>query len=394
MLDKIKKILNFEKPTEEQPKRPLVVHEPVDELPPVFWLEKEINQWLKRELSRPNRKDKSATSFIRYIFVEFEPEQVVKLIVMTRYYIQFRIDGELADFWHDHKISSVVLRIKEIKLSKIPLLPQFISEKISYIFLQLFGFLFNPIQLQDGIYLRCYGDVLHFDLQRYFLEEQGKKSLWRKYLLDRTGNRICRFFISGAVTSKGAIKPIVHRLSEHGETRAATGMVAAEPVKESKNLLNSADLWQLLAVAAIVSFAVTQLRPFLYIDYGAFSFSRTFISSLVSFAFSIFLISLARIIYSSWLTLRSEYRDLAFKIEDTKYKIERLRRDIELEMGVLFQKTDSEDFEKTLFMASRHRYRAFIMEKKLEIARRHIKIKYGLAYLVTVVSELLSLYYL
>ena len=63
-------------------------------------------------------------------------------------------------------------------------------------------------------------------------------------------------------------------------------------------------------------------------------------------------------------------------------------------MGVLFQKTDSEDFEKTLFMASRHRYRAFIMEKKLEIARRHIKIKYGLAYLVTVVSELLSLYYL
>lgn len=394
MLERIKKILSLEKTAEELSAKQEKSCRKNEKVPENFWREKEINQWLKMELSRPSRKDKSASSLIRYIFVEFEAEQIVKLIVMTRYFIQFRIDGELVDFWHDHKISSVVLKIKEIKLSKIPLLPQFLSEKISYIILQLFGFLFNPIQLREGIFLRCYGDVLHFDLQRYFLDGRGQKALWAKYLFNKQGKRICPFFISGAVTSKGAIKPIIHCLSEHGEERAEAGMVKFEPSKERRYLLNSADLWPLLAVAAIVSFAVTQLRPFLYLDYADFSFSRTFFSSLISFTFSIFLISLARIIYSSWLTLRSEYRDLTFKIEDTKYKIERLRRDIELEMGALFQKTDIEDFEKTLFMASRHRYRAFTMEKKLEIARRQVKFKYGLAYIVTVVSELLSLYYL
>jgi hypothetical protein len=77
--------------------------------------------------------------------------------------------------------------------------------------------------------------------------------------------------------------------------------------------------------------------------------------------------------------------------------MERYKRDIELEMrdlirhyGALGNHTDSEGrqaMERLLLKAGRQRFLAWRMERTTESMNRWRKLKYSLAYVVTIISE-------
>jgi hypothetical protein len=92
-------------------------------------------------------------------------------------------------------------------------------------------------------------------------------------------------------------------------------------------------------------------------------------------------------VYHVWLRFRTSYRKVEFKAEDNNYKLERLKREIDLEMDQLKDR-DQSDLEKALFRASRYRSRAGAINEELERANFERRVKYGLAYVVTVISEL------
>jgi hypothetical protein len=353
------------------------------EFPPSEWAERDINKWLKKLIS-DNRQSKNVFAITRYISIELEDNNIVKIIVMSQYYFQVRIETQLIDIWHDHRTSSLMFKINEITMSKVPLLPRIISEKISYILLSVFGIIFNPLRLNDKSLLRLNGDTVYIEMHDY-LVSCGDPVITR-YIRDDSGQLRYNYFIIGAETNRGVLKPIMHQLSEQGKARS-NRYLAPTNKKSKSNIFDHAAIGELALVAMVVSFCVVLLYPFLKINLHDFSLTSSFISSVIFLLISLLIINMAREVYHVWLRFRTSYRKVEFKAEDNNYKLERLKREIDLEMDQLKDR-DQSDLEKALFRASRYRSRAGAINEELERANFERRVKYGLAYVVTVISEL------
>ena len=137
---------------------------PVAECP-----EKEINYWLKKEisLSKSDKQQIGLLRFIRYITVELEENNLIRIRVMSRFYIPLYIETEIVDFWHDHRTSTMLLNLKAVHISEVTILPQFLSQRLMYIVMSLIGFFFNPILIREGMSLRLYSDSMIIDMHEY-----------------------------------------------------------------------------------------------------------------------------------------------------------------------------------------------------------------------------------
>ena len=349
-------------------------------------LERDINRWLKKELSYTGGS-KHNLKFLRYVSAELEDDNMVKFVIMSQIYIRMYIIAELSDLWHDHRTSTVMFNIKSFKMLEFSLLPHFISQRLGYIFFGLIGFIFNPITLRPGVLLRFYSNAMRIDFHDYL--KICSYAPLGKTMRDEDGKPNYDYFILGAGSEQGILKPKVYPLSPKGRER--TKLIEDEPPRpERKRLFRASDVWQLSMVAAIVSVSCIVLRPYFAEYFTGVSFSWSFLSSLLFLGVSLVFLNLARWIYQIHLKLKKDYRSIEFRAEETSYQIYRLKRDIGLEMKQLINKGEMASLEKYLFKAGRHRERALRMEERLEIMHREIKIKYGLAYLVTLLSEFIA----
>jgi hypothetical protein len=345
--------------------------------------EQEINRFLQRIVSK-NRQKENILGVIRYISIELENDGIVKVIVMSNYYFRICIETSLIDLWCDHKSSSLTLKINEITLSKIPLLPRWVSEKLSYILLNTIGKIFNPIRLSDQSSLRFLDGMVSIESSHTPLEAS---------LADTAksgGSSVQDYFVIGAETSRGLLKPMTHALSPKGRARVKRGFRKCDTkVQREPFRFTAADACQLCVIAIVVFFCVMLLYPYLKIDFSERSFTWSFFSSLALLVMSFVVINTAREIYHYWLRLRNNYRKVEVKLEDNTYKLERLKREIDLEMTRI-KEQDPLELERVILRASRCRARAKEIYEELENADFQRRIRYGLAYAVTILSEVVS----
>lgn len=100
---------------------------------------------------------------------------------------------------------------------------------------------------------------------------------------------------------------------------------------------------------------------------------------------SLGIINIARWVYQFYWG--SKRRSIEFRAEEMRYRIDRIKRDVELLMHRFRHEMPEEEFEKDLLLAGRHRRKALILEETLEVFNRELKIKYVLAYLLTILGE-------
>jgi len=358
---------------------------PVAECP-----EREINHWLKKEisLSKQEKQPNGLLRFIRYISVEVEENNLIRIKVMSRFYIPLYVEAQITDFWHDHKTSTMVLRLKAVHVSEVTLLPQFLSQRLMYIVMSLIGFFFNPILVREGMFLRIYSDSMILDMHEYLTVCSYPPIA--QYLRNQENQLQYNFFVIDAKTSQGILKLDIHAVSSEGreKIRKSTTSTVAD---EKSHVFDFTDVWQLSLVALLVSVSFVLIRPYLVFNYEKVSLSWSFFSTLVIFIASLMIMNIGRWLYQLRLKLKKEHQSTEFQAAEVQYQIGRLKRDIWLEMNrIKKEHSPADDVEKQLFNASLYRRKAQYRQKKLDLLHREIKLKYGLAYLVTVVSEFIA----
>lgn len=353
--------------------------------------EKSVNHWLRQEFSRH--------PFIRYLSVEFEDNNQINLQIISKYYMQILVEAELADAWHDHKTSTLQLRWKTVRLLKMPLLPDFISEKITYYLLNIIGFLLNPMEIKPGMELRLDGSSLRLDFASYWPQCRRKEifSLFH----DQTGAiRASEFFVVAAETDKGFITLHLYPLSDtmQASVREDYGKRESQRYKLAITRLQWVDALFLSGIALGVSAIVIILRQNMNIGAITFSFSWYFMLSLAIVFVSLMMLNVPRWLYQFFTG--KTVNMLQSASENITYRLERYKRDIVLEMrevikhyGTLSLAQDSagrQDMDRLLLKAGRQRFLAWRMERTMESLNRWRKVKYGLAYAVTIISEFVS----
>ncbi|MDU4961894.1 MAG: hypothetical protein E6X17_14665 [Sporomusaceae bacterium] len=353
--------------------------------------EKAVNAWLRQEFLRHR--------FIRYLSVEFEDGNMINIQVISRYYMQMLIEAELSDAWHDHSTSTLQLKWKTVRFLRMPLLPDFITEKLTYYLLNIIGFLLNPVAVRPGIELRGDGGSLRVDFSRYWSNCRRREV--HALFHDASGEpRASDFCVIAAGTDKGFITLHLHPLSQEAQTTVHSAYRPRTPERYQRAIyrLQWADALFLSGIALGVSAIVILLRDYFAIDNITFSFSRYFFLSLVIIGISLVLVNIPRWLYQ-FLTGKAVNK-LQSASENIMYRMERYKRDIELEMrdlirhyGKIGNQTDPEgrrEIERLLLKAGRQRFLAWRMERTMESLNRWRKLKYGLAYAVTIVSEYIA----
>lgn len=353
--------------------------------------EKAVNSWLRQEFLRHR--------FIRYLSVEFEDNNRINIQVISRYYVQMLIEAELSDAWHDHSTSTLQLKWKTVRFLRMPLLPDFITEKLTYYLLNIVGFLLNPVAVRPGMELRVDGGSLRVDFSCYW-------SLCRRREVhalfhDVSGApRASGFIVIAAGTDKGFITFHLHPLSPEAQAAIYSGYRPKEPERYRQAIyrLQWADALFLSCIALGVSAIVVLVRDYFGIDRITFSFSRYFFLSLIIIGISLMLVNIPRWLYQFFTG--KTVNKLRSASENIMYRMERYKRDIELEMrdlirhyGKIGNQTDLEgrqEMERLLLKAGRQRFLAWRMERTMESLNRWRKLKYGLAYVVTIVSEYIA----
>ena len=391
LFDKLQEMLTpFLRRDDEPPRRDLPVIDPLHH-PPGEWRERDINRWLKEEFfSRPRgSSQKDWIRFIRYISVEFEEHNQVRMVVMTSAFIRVYIDAELTDMWHDHRTSSVTFALRSVTLLGVPLVPQFLSRWLTQLTLSVAGFVFNPVNLRQGAQLHFSSETVRLDLHHYFRACQHP--VLSRYLRDETGAPHHGFVVFGAETYRGGIRPKIHSLSSNGQERCH---YRSRPAKEKGKSLSFrfADFWQISLVAALAVLTVLGLRPYMEPGMPSFSLSWSFLSSILFLLISFGIINLARWVYQFYWQAKS--KSIAFRTEELRYRIDRIKRDIELDMHRFRQGTNDAEFERDLFAAGLHRHKVTLLEEKLTIFNRELKLKFMIAYIVTIISEYAAYRYL
>lgn len=355
--------------------------------PPDEWRERDVNRWLKEEFFSPVRQNdrKDWIRFIRYISIEFEEQNRVRMVVMTSAFIRVYIDAVLSDLWHDHRTSSISFALKSVTLLGVPLVPQFLSRWLTQLSLSIAGFIFNPVILRQGALLRFQADHIRLDLHHYL--HSCRHPALTKYLRNETGDIHYQFVVFGAETYRGGIKPKVHMLSEAGRERCQyRGRGSVSPGSRIRFRLS--DLWQISLVAGIAFLTVLVVRFYLAPGIPAFSASWSFLSSLLLLLVSLGIINLARWIYQFyWQAKRTS---IVFRTEELRYRIDRIKRDIDLDMHRFRQEANDGEFENDLFLASLHRHKVLLLEEKLAVFNKELKIKFVLAYIITIISEYIA----
>ncbi|MBP2641539.1 MAG: hypothetical protein H6Q66_2490 [Firmicutes bacterium] len=390
MINKIRKAFQKQQPKEEDLSVSVDLSAVMPETPVTECPEKEINHWLKKEisLSKLDKQQKGLLRFIRYITVELEENNLIRIRVMSRFYIPLYIDTEIVDFWHDHKTSSMVLQLKSVHLSEVTILPQFLSQRLMYIAMSLIGFFFNPMIIREGMFLRVYSDTMVIDMHEY-LKTCSYPPI-AKYLRDSGDQIQYNFFVIDAKTSQGNLQFDIHKISPEGreKIKKSAGTTIAS---QASRVFNFTDIWQLSLIAILVSFSFLLIRPYLVLEYEQVTLSWSFFSTLIIFVASLMIMNIGRWLYQLRLKLKKEHQSTEFQAAEIRYQIGRLKRDIWLEMNrIKKEHSMADDVEKQLFNASMYRRKAQYRQEKLDILHREIKLKYGLAYLVTVISELIA----
>lgn len=365
---------------------PVIKYKPLKALPGE-WRERDINRWLKAEFLS-GRNGQSWLRFIRYISVEFEEKNQVRLIVMTNAFVRLYIDAQLSDLWHDYRTSSVMLTVKSMTLLGLPLLPQFLSRWLTNLCMSIAGFLFNPISLNKGALIRFNADKIHLDFHSYF--QECAHSAVQLYLRDIDGKIKNNFVIFGAETCRGGIKPKIHKLSAEAQQRCryrAKSWIA----KNNKVWFRMNDIWQLALVAGVAFFTVLFVRSHVFLDIPPFSFSWSFFISLLILFISMGLINLARWIYQFYW--QSKRRSIVFRAEEIQYRIQRIARDVELEMDRFRGNANNVDLESDLLRAGHHRFKVKMFQQRIEEFSREIKVKYIIAYIITLFTEFAAFHY-
>jgi hypothetical protein len=357
---------------------------------PEEWREREINRWLKEEFFSRSKmnSEQGCMRFIRYISVEFEAHNQVRLVVMTNAFVRLYIDAELSDLWHDYRTSRVSLAIKSVNLLGVPLLPQFLSRWLTHLCMSIAGFIFNPIDLSKGALVRLNADAIRLDLHHYFCESQHAGV--SRYLRDADGSLNSGFIIFGAETYRGGIKPHIHELSKAARQRCRYR--ETNPLLRDKRVrFGVVDLWQISLVAGIAFITVLLVRPYVFPGIPQISFSWPFLTSLFVLLVSMSIVNLARWIYQFYW--QSKRRSIVFRAEEMRYRIDRIKRDIELEMDRFRQETNDVQLEKDLLRAGLHRLKGLMLEHRIEVFSREIKLKYVAAYIITIISEYVAFHY-
>lgn len=357
--------------------------------------EKAVNSWLRQEFLRHK--------FIRYVSVELEDHNRINLQIISRYYVQVIIEAELSDAWHDHSTSTLQLKWKTVRFLRMPLLPDFITEKLTYYLLNLIGFLMNPVDIRPGIELRMDGGSLRVDFSRYWsiCRRREVYSLFH----DAAGEpQASKFFVIAAATEKGFITFHLHPLSPDALAAIHSSRQRKEPERYRRAIyrLQWADALFLSGIALGVSAIVVLMRNYFDIDSLTFSFSRYFFLSLVIIGISLILVNIPRWLYQFFTG--KTVNKLQSASENIMYRMERYKRDIELEMrdlirhyGKISGQSDFEgrqEMERLLLKAGRQRFLAWRMERTMESLNRWRRLKYGLAYVVTIVSEYIAFRFL
>lgn len=357
---------------------------------PKEWRERDINRWLKEEFFSRSKvnSQQGCLRIIRYISVEFEEKNVVRLVVMTNAFIRIYIDAELSDIWHDYRTSSISLTLKSMTLLGVPLLPQFLSRWLTHLCMSIAGFIFNPIVLNKGALVRLSADTISLDLHHYFYDcEQSAVS---RYLRDADGKLKYAFVIFGAETYRGGIKPKIHELSDAARQRC--WYKGTSTIFRSKRVwFNLEDIWQISLVAAIAFITVLIVRPYVFPGIPKISLSWSFLTSLIVLCMSMSIINLARWIYQFYW--QSKRRSIIFRAEEMRYRIDRIKRDVELEMDRFRQETNDDQLESDLLRAGLHRLKGLMLEERIEVFSREIKLKYVVAYIITMLSEYVAFHY-
>ena len=357
---------------------------PLD-IPPI-WRERDINRWLKEEFfSRGKGSRQGGLRFIRFVSVEFEEKKLVRLVVMTNLFIRLYIDTELSDLWHDCRTSSVSLALKSIRLTGVPLLPQFLSRWLTQLCMSIAGFIFNPISLNKGTVVRLNADSIRFDFYDYFrgCEHSGVC----RYLRDEGGECKSDFIIFGADTYRGGITPQIHKLSDEAQQKFQLRKSYSLSYDKSMRFKFS-DIWQLSLVAAVAFITVILVRPS---GIPEVSLSWSFLTSLLVLFISMSLINLARWIYQFYW--QSKRRFIVFRAEEMRYRIDRIKRDVELEMDRFRQEVNDAQLESDLFRAGLHRFKVLMLQERIEKFSREIKLKYVVVYVITIISEYVAFHY-
>ena len=103
---------------------------------------------------------------------------------------------------------------------------------------------------------------------------------------------------------------------------------------------------------------------------------------------SLGIINLARWMYQFyWQAKRTS---IVFRTEELRYRIDRIKRDIDLDMHRFRQEANDGAFENDLFLASLHRHKVLLLEEKLAVFNKELKIKFILAYIITIISEYIA----
>ncbi|MCE5285064.1 MAG: hypothetical protein LLG02_04330 [Pelosinus sp.] len=368
---------------------PTIKYKPLNSLPEE-WRERDINRWLKEEFLSKNKvnEQNGCLRFIRYVSVELEEQNRVRLVVMTNAFIRLYIDAELSDLWHDHRTSSATLTIKSMTLLGVPLLPQFLSRWVTHLCMSIAGFLFNPIGLSKGALARLSADTICLDLHSY-LQACGNSFIAR-YICDIDGKIKNDFIILGAETYRGGIKPKIHKLSVENQQKCRYRAERLRP-QNKRVWFRLADIWQLALVAGVAFVMVLLVRPYIFPGIPTFSFSWSFFTSLLVFFMSMGLINLARWSYQFYW--QSKRQSIVFRAEEIRYRIDRIARDIELEMDRFRQKTNDDQLESDLLRAGLHRLKVLMLQERIEKISREIKLKYVVAYVITIISEFVAFHY-
>lgn len=350
--------------------------------------EKAVNAWLKQEFAKHQ--------FIRYLSVELEDANRINLQVISRYYVKVIIEAELTDIWHDHSTSALQLKWKTVRFLRMPLLPDFITEKLTYYLLSIVGFLMNPVAVRPGIELRLDGGCLRVDFSRYW-NNCHRREVYHLFHDPKGMPRACDFFVIAASTEKGFITLHLHSLSPEAQAIVQSDSGRKEPERYRRAIyrLQWVDALFLSGIALGVSAIVVLLRDHLNLNSLTFSFSRYFFLSLIIVLISLVILNIPRWLYQFFTG--KAVNKLQSASENIMYRMERYKRDIELEMrdlirhyGAFGQQTDLEGrqaMERLLLKAGRQRFLAWRMERTTESMNRWRKVKYSLAYVVTIISE-------
>lgn len=350
--------------------------------------EKAVNGWLRQEFAKHQ--------FIRYLSVEFEDLNRINLQIISRYYVQVLIEAELSDVWHDHSTSTLQLKWKTVRFLRMPLLPDFITEKLTYYLLSIIGFLLNPVAVRPGIELRMDGGSLRVDFSRYW-KICRRREVYYLFHNDRGEPRACDFFVIAAGTDKGFITLNLHSLSPEAQAIICSDFGSKEPERyhRANYRLQWADALFLCGIAVGVSAIVIVLRDHLNLSGLTVSFSLYFFLTIAIVGVSLMILNIPRWLYQFFTG--KAVNKLQSASENIMYRMERYKRDIELEMrdlirhyGALGHQTDSEGrqaMERLLLKAGRQRFLAWRMERTTESMNRWRKLKYSLAYVVTIISE-------